>query len=332
METRRCAWLLIALAVCIAGCDALSASEEPEVVQVTVPDGFDPVPIPAFNPLTAAKVELGRQLFSDPILSRTEAVSCASCHEATRFFIDGKPRSIGVEGREGLRNAPSLLNVAYQRLLFWDGGSQTLESQVLAPLENEAEMDLPLDAVLERLMNHPDYPTRFVEVFGEGPSIPTLTQAIAAFERTLVSTGSRYDRFQTGDTQALTTLEREGEALFFGRAQCSTCHSGFLLTNQQFENNGLRPTEADSGRARITLNPQDVGRFKVPSLRNVAWTAPYMHDGRFATLEAVVAHYDAGGEGTQNQHPRIQPLHLSTQEKDALVAFLHTLTDEALIP
>lgn len=329
MWSRSSIWVLVVFALCVAGCEVFGPSEEnTDALQVTVPDGFDPVPIPVHNPLTLAKVELGRQLFSDPILSRTETVSCASCHDPERFFMDGRRFGSGVEGRKGLRNSPSVLNAAYQRLLFWDGGAQTLESQVLGPLENEVEMDANLDTVLHRLRTHPAYPARFQDVFGEGPSIRTMTQAIAAFERTLVSTGSRYDRYQAGDTLTLTELERLGRALFFGRAQCASCHSGFLFTNQQFENNGLVSTEADSGRARITLNPQDYGRFKVPSLRNVAETSPYMHDGRLFTLEAVVEHYDAGGEGARNQHALVQPLHLSEHEKAALVAFLHSLTDE----
>lgn len=329
LRTYRGTGVLLLFATILSGCEILGPAEEVrDVVTVEVPAGFDPVPIPAHNPLTPAKVELGRRLFEEPLLSRTRDVSCASCHRADIAFTDGVARSTGVENREGLRNSPSLINVAYQRLLFWDGGSLTLEAQVLAPLENEDEMDIEIDTVLTRLRQHPEYPALFEQAFGEGPTIATLTQAIASFERTLVSTGSRYDRFVAGDESALTAQERNGMDLFFGDAGCASCHSGFLFTDQSFRNKGLQITRSDSGRARITLDPDDFGRFKVPSLRNVALTAPYMHDGRYETLAEVVDHVDRGGDDVRGRDPVMQPLNLTDAEKNALVAFLGTLTDE----
>lgn len=319
---------LLPLLLILAGCEVFGPDYETDEVKVDVPATFSPLPIPEYNPLTPAKVELGKQLFFDPILSGDQTISCGSCHEPNLYFADGKRLSHGVQGREGLRNSPSLLNIAYQRLFFWDGGSLTLEAQVMAPLENELEMDADIGEVLDRLIKHPEYPKLFNDAFNEGPSVQTLTQAIAAYERTLVSTPSRYDQFQLGNEGALTAQEQEGLALFNGKAGCVNCHAGPLLTNFAFENKGLTLTPADSGRARITGFTADYGKFKVPSLRNVAQTAPYMHDGRFTTLAEVIAHYNNGGDNIRNQSPEVKPRFLVASEIDALVAFLHSLTDE----
>ncbi len=331
-----CAFLFIGILL-LAGCDGLMESEEaPAVQDIAVPQGFAPVPIPDYNPLTIAKVALGKRLFFDPLLSRDQTVSCGSCHLPEQAFAHNQTVSPGVDGRRGIRNAPSLLNVAYQRLLLWDGGSPTLEAQVLAPLADKNEMDLALDEVVSRLNTHPLYPNLFEEAFGQAPDVQAITRAIAAFERTLVSTGSRYDRFAQGDASALTAQEQRGAALFFGKAGCNGCHGGFLFSNalgpaqQAYVNNGLQMAPSDSGRARITFRTEDFGKFKIPSLRNVALTAPYMHDGRFATLAEVVSHYDAGGAEVRNQDTRIRPLDLSTGEQSDLVAFLHALSEEAL--
>ena len=314
------------LLVFLSGCEILGP-ESRQPFEVQVPEGFPPVPVPEYNLLSPAKIELGERLFFDPILSGDQTVSCGSCHEPELAFSDGRPRSIGIAGQEGIRNAPSLLNVAYQRVLFWDGGSLNLEAQVIAPLESEVEMHADLAQVLERLQSHDAYPGFFEEAFGEGPSIKTLTRAIAAYERTLVSSGSRYDAFAAGDSTALTDVERRGLALFQGKASCEACHSDFLFSNLAFENKGLTVTRADSGRARITLDPADYGRFKVPSLRNVAATAPYMHDGRFESLVAVLGHYNKGGDGIRGQSALIKPLNLTDAEMEAIIAFLHSLTD-----
>ena len=324
-------WRLILpfLLLALIGCEIIGPEEQPATALVVqVPEGFPPVPVPAYNPLSPAKVALGKRLFFDPILSGDQSVSCSSCHDPGLAFSDGKSRSIGIDGREGIRNSPSLINVAYQRLLFWDGGSFTLEAQVLAPLENADEMKADLGVVLSRLASHPEYPGLFEVAFGEGPSIKSFTQAIAAYERTLVSTGARYDQFMQGRSSALSTKEQEGLQLFSGKAGCIKCHSGPLFTNLAFENKGLAPALADSGRARITGIASDTGKFKVPSLRNVTQTAPYMHDGRYTTLDDVMAHYNRGGDGVPNQPAAIKPLHLMPDEIDAIVAFLNSLTDE----
>ncbi len=324
----RIAWLVV-IASLVAGCDLL-APESREALDVVVPSGFPPLPVPLSNPLTPESVTLGRRLFFDPVLSGDGTVSCASCHLPEFAFADPRVVSEGVEGRLGIRNSPSLVNIAYVRHLFWDGGALTLENQVLAPLEDHREMDADLGELLDRLKADPTYVRQFESAFDAEPSVSTVTRAIAAYERTIVSGGGRYDRYRLGKADALTAVEREGLGLFEGRAGCATCHAGVLFTTGDFAHNGLAFAAADSGRARITLASEDFGRFKIPSLRNVGLTAPYMHDGRLATLQEVVAHYDAGGSGERGQDPAIQPLHLTPDERAALVAFLHTLTDEVI--
>ena len=318
--------LFLLVSVVVVGCEILGPEERVRV-PIDVPVGFEPLPVPDHNPLTPGKVALGERLFFDPILSRDQTISCGTCHLPEMAFTDGVPLSIGIEDRLGIRNSPSLVNVAYQRLLFWDGGALTLENQVFAPLQDHNEMDAQLDNILERLNTEPAYKEEFENVFGEEASLRSLTQALAAFQRTIRSGGSRYDRFLEGDQHALSASQQRGLQLFEGKANCTTCHAGFLLTNQAFENNGLAVVHADSGRARVTLLPDDYGKFKVPSLRNVALTAPYMHDGRISSLEDVIAHYNHGGTDTVRRHEVIRPLKLSDQEQADLVSFLNALTD-----
>ncbi|MGB3544448.1 cytochrome-c peroxidase [Rubrivirga sp.] len=320
--------LLLAAAFCAAGCDGAGLAETPGPVTVVVPvpDGFEPLPVPPQNPLRADRVALGDRLFFDPILSRDRTVSCGSCHLPELSFSDGRQKSVGVGGAVGLRNAPSLLNVAYRKTLFWDGGALFLESQALVPLEDPHEMDLAPQDALARLREHPEYPTLFAEAFdGDGPNVQTLTYALAAFQRTLVSAPTDFDRYRAGDASALEDDERAGLALF--ETHCQSCHAGPQLTTDGFKNNGASVTDDDPGRARITFSDEDRGTFRVPSLRAVARTAPYFHDGRFADLEAVVDHYDRGGDGTPGQSARVLPLRLSPDDRAALVAFLHTLYD-----
>ena len=301
------------------------------MVVVTPPDGFGPLPVPPQNPLRASRVSLGERLFFDRRLSRDGSVSCATCHRPDLAFSDGRATSAGVDGRRGLRNAPSLLNVAYRRSLFWDGGALFLEGQALVPLEEHSEMDLPIADALARLRADADYVARFAEAFdGAGPSVQTLTYALAAYERTLVSAPTALDRFRAGNRGALAADARRGLALF--TQHCASCHAGALLTTDAFENNGAAVTDADPGRARVTFSDADRGAFRVPSLRGVARTAPYFHDGRLATLDAVVAHYSRGGDATPGQSPRVRPLHLSAPERDDLVAFLRTLDDRPARP
>ncbi len=322
---RLCVAGLVTLVV--AGCEIIGPDGPGGGLIVQAPPGYGPVPIPAHNQLSIQKVELGEQLFFDPALSRDGTISCASCHLPDRAFSDVTPVSSGVEGRKGRRNSPGLVNVAYAPLLFWDGGSFALENQVVAPLEDPNEMDAELEDVLRTLNADAAYRQRFEEVFGDSVTVRTFTQAIAAFQRTIVGSGAPFDEYIAGDRSALSAAARRGLELFEGRAGCRNCHAGVRFTDDSFRNNGLAFASADSGRARITLRAEDFARFRVPSLRNVGLTAPYMHDGRLASLESVVDHYAAGGSGSRGQDNLIQPIDLTQQERDDLVAFLHALTD-----
>lgn len=299
---------------------------------VTVPKSFPQLKVPADNALTRERVDLGRRLFFDTKLSRTQEVACASCHEQKHAFADPRRVSEGVEGKQGTRNAPPLFNLAWNKSFFWDGGAPTLEHQVIGPITNPLEMDMRMEDVVSRLAADASYVRQFEAAYEQKPSPEGVTKAIASFMRTMVSGESRYDRFKEGDKSALSEPEKRGMDLFFSeRAECFHCHVGFNLTNNGFHNNGTRPDDPDFGRERITEKESDRGKFKVPSLRNVAVTAPYMHDGSIETLEAVVEHYAKGGEGHPNTDPTIHPLELTAQEKADLVAFLRSLTDEAFL-
>ena len=310
---------------------AAMAMGVPDESRLAVPAGFEPISVPAHNVLTPAKISLGERLFFDPVLSRDHTVSCGSCHLPDHVFSDGRIRSLGIDSQQTLRNSPSIVNVAYQKRFFWDGGGLTLESQVLGPLQEPTEMHISLDTALIRLEAEPEYAQAFRSAFDEAPSVRSLTQALAAYMRTIRSGGARYDQFVEGDLDVFTQQELAGYALFNGRANCVLCHSGPLLTNLAYESNGVDVTPADSGRARITGQASDYGKFKVPSLRNVAETAPYMHDGRMESLSQVVAHYSNGGEGVRNQNAAIRPLELSETEQQDLIAFLYTLTDSTIL-
>ncbi|MEM6337006.1 MAG: cytochrome c peroxidase [Bacteroidota bacterium] len=321
--------LALLVAFVLGGCDLYGPDPAPAGVHVPVPEGFDELPVPPQNPALAERIRLGERLFFDPILSGNQTISCGSCHLPERAFADLTRRSIGIQGRVGLRNAPSLLNTAYRTSLFWDGGALFLESQALVPLEDENEMNLPIDEALRRLSEHHDYPALFASAFdGEAPSVRTLSYALAAYQRTLVSAPIRLDRYRAGERNALTAPEQRGLALF--ETHCSSCHAGPLLTTEGFANNGVSVTDEDPGRQRITHDPADRGVFRIPSLRGLARTAPYFHDGRFFSLEEVVGYYVAGGDGGAGQDARIQPLALSAEDQADLIRFLQTLDDEAV--
>lgn len=300
--------------------------------QVAVPAGFPNLPVPAGNMLTEARVELGKRLFYDKQVSRTGEVACASCHLAENAFSDPRQFSIGVEGRVGGRNAPSIVNLAYNTSFFWDGGAPTLEQQVIGPIINPLEMDMTMGEVVERLAQDSTYVNAFQDAYGTEPIPGSLTKAVASFMRTIVSGDSRFDRYKQGDSKALDESEKRGMAIATGeRGECFHCHVGFNFTNNDFRNDNLYAVYQDIGRAKVTELEEDVGKFKVPTLRNVALTAPYMHDGSLATLEDVVEHYSTGGILNSNSDPTIQPLDLTADEKRDLVAFLKALTDESLV-
>lgn len=329
-ESSSCVWLVVGLF--IAGCaDAPSEPAEPEV-PLSAPPGFPRLKAPADNEPTQARRALGRRLFYDERLSSTGEVSCASCHLQANAFADPNAVSMGVEGRQGTRNAPGLINLAWGNSFFWDGRTATLELQASEPIQNHVEMDTTLEVVSARLAEDQAISAQFQRAYAAPPSEDTITRALASFVRSLISAQSRYDAFLAGDMTALSPAEQRGQALFTGeRGDCFHCHVGYNLTSQGFRNNGIAADDPDVGRSEITGKPTDLGKFKTPTLRNVAVTAPYMQDGSLATLEDVVAQYDAGGRGHENTDPLIRPLGLTDDEKADLVAFLGALTDDAFL-
>ncbi|HYO93706.1 MAG TPA: cytochrome c peroxidase [Polyangiaceae bacterium] len=282
---------------------------------------------PVDNALTEPRAQLGKRLFYDTRLSRDGSVACSSCHRQEHAFAEDKSISIGVDERRGTRNAPALVNLAWGASFFWDGSVRTLEEQVGKPIAHPDEMGLSLAAAVARVAADESYVTAFVEAYAEPPSDETLRKALASFLRTLVSGNSAYDRHLRGDGSQLGEPERRGEALFLGGAGCFHCHPAGMLTDEGFRNNGTFTPGGDAGRQLFTGRAGDLGKFKVPGLRNEERSAPYMHDGSLPTLEAVVEHYDRGGLGDLTTDPQLEPLALSPREKADLVAFLRSLTD-----
>jgi cytochrome c peroxidase len=274
------------------------------------------------------KAALGKQLFFDKRLSLTNQISCASCHLPRYAFADRKPLSIGINGRKTMRNTPTLMNVGYQSSLMFDAQIPTLEQQVIVPIQDHHEMGLKMGVLLAKLKNIKKYRIQAKKWFNRDFDSYVLTRSIAAFERTLVSQNSRFDRFMQGNKKALTTDEKAGYRLFSTKLHCTTCHAYPHFTSYQAVNNGFfSKNESDKGRFRIHNDSNDIGKFKVPTLRNIALTAPYMHNGKLASLEEVLKHYERGGNRTVNQHAVIKPFTLSNTERNQLIAFLKTLTN-----
>lgn len=304
--------------------------EVDEPYAVVMPANAPVLPVPVGNEPTVARVTLGRALFFDARLSLGKGISCASCHFRDRAFSDTAALSAGADGALGLRNAPSLANVAYHPAYFRDGGIPTLEQQVLAPIQTVNEMASNIADAAALLRTDERYAPLSRLAYDRELDPFVITRAIACYERTLVSGWSRYDRFVQGDQLALSGSERRGWELFnSAQTGCTNCHGGFDLSDHSYRNIGTSIDHAeDPGRERITLDPADRGKFKVPTLRNVAITAPYMHDGSIATLEEVVEHFALGGVADPNKDQLIHPLVLSAQDKSDLVAFLRALTDD----
>ncbi|MBC8173084.1 MAG: cytochrome-c peroxidase [Chitinophagales bacterium] len=329
---------IVAIVMCTAsiilgsGCKMDEKIVVEEIYILKIPPGFPYPSIPEDNPLTTEKIELGKQLFFDPVLSLDSTISCSSCHKPEFAFSDNISVSHGVENQPGFRNAPSLANVAYQPYLLKDGGNPALETQVQVPVEDVAEMNFNMALLVERLQKNVYYKNYFIEVFGKEPDAFGLTRALAAFQRTLLSGSAKYDRALSGE-MFLTASELKGEELFFSKElNCSSCHAGFNFTDYTFQNTGLYSDyTTDVGRKRITLLPGDEGKFKVSSLRNVGVTGPYMHDGSLGTLEEVITFYMSGGSDHPNKSNLIKSFVLTDQEKKDLINFLFTLTDETFI-
>lgn len=284
------------------------------LLTLAIPLGLDLyLPVPEDNPLTAEKIELGRRLFFDRRLSRDGSVSCATCHDPDRAFSAALSVSTGVGGRQGRRNAPALVNRGYGRSFFWDGRAPTLEEQVLKPIQDPNEMDLTLDEASSRV----------------NLDAATIARALASYLRTIVSGDSPVDRYMNGDRAALSPEQQLGLQVFRGRRNCTACHVGPNFSDEKLHNTGVAWRDGrltDDGRFGISGNERDRGAFKTPTLREIAHTAPYMHDGSLATLEAVVDFYDDGGRPNPNIDPEIHPLHLAPEEKQALVVLLKSLS------
>jgi cytochrome c peroxidase len=294
----------------------------------------DIAPLPSFvsglgTERQKAKVELGKQLFFDGRLSKNNQVSCAYCHIPGAGFADPHPTSTGVHDQLGSRQAPTILNAAFNPVQFWDGRASSLEEQAMGPIQNPIEMAETAEHLSAKLQAIPGYRRQFREVFGEDVSLPKIAHAIAAFERTLVSTNSPFDKYAEGDSKAMSEIAIQGLQLFKGKARCMLCHNGANFTDNQFHNLGVPqvgPQKEDSGRYQVTGQERDRGAFKTPTLRSVIETAPYMHDGVFLTLEDVVEFLDKGGGANPHLSPLMKPLALTDGEKHALVAFLEALT------
>jgi cytochrome c peroxidase len=287
-----------------------------------------PVPIPADNPQTDAKIRLGAQLYFDTRLSADSTISCATCHDPRTGWANHGATDTGIYGQVGGRNSGTIINSGYMRYQFWDGRAPTLEAQALGPIHNPIEMGETLDNVVLKLNAIPGYVEQFQEVFGTDVTTDGIAKAIASFERTIVSGPSPFDLHLMGDNSQWTSAADRGMDLFNGKAHCTPCHSGPLFSDQSFHNLGVGQDKEipDPGRFNETQDPNDMGRFKTPTLRNIALTYPYLHTGSEQTLMDVVNFYDRGGIQNDNLDPLMLPLALTQQEKEDLVAFLESLT------
>ena len=297
---------------------------------LTMPAGLEPIDWPADNPYSRNKAELGKLLFFDARLSPDGSVSGASCHSPRHAFADATSVSTGFHGQRGARNAPALINAAFSMDFFWDGRAGTLEDQIKGPVANPLEMASSPTAATTKIQAIGGYKPYFQRAFGDPQvSWPRISQAIATFERTLVSGNSPYDSYQAGGKAALTDAQIRGLHVFRD-SRCNVCHAAPYFTNGTFANLGVGSDKAnpDTGRYAVTHDDHDWGTFKTPTLRDIALTAPYMHDGSLATLEEVVDLYDRGGIPNRNLDNRIRPLHLGAQQKQDLVAFLQSLSGQ----
>jgi cytochrome c peroxidase len=281
---------------------------------LAIPLGLDLyMPVPEDNPVTEDKIEAGRRLFFDRRLSRDRSISCSSCHVPELGFSDGRPVAVGVFNRVGRRSAPALINRGYGSAFFWDGRAATLEEQVLQPIQDANEMDLTLAEASARV----------------GLPVDDISRSLASFVRSLLSGNSRFDRFIDGDRDALSPEQQAGLQIFRNKGSCTACHVGPTFSDERFHNTGVAFRDGrllDDGRFIITGKSEDRGAFKTPTLRDIARTAPYMHDGSIATLGEVVEFYDRGGNENPSLDPELRPLRLTPSEKANLIVFLESLT------
>ena len=303
---------------------------------MTVPDvGPLPtsIPTPSTNLSYKAKVELGTQLYFDGRVSKSGAISCAFCHNPGTGFADPRQTSIGIGGGLGGRQSPTVYNTAFNHLQFWDGRSHSLEEQALGPIQNSIEMGETHEHVVSKLKKIKGYQQQFRAVFGTDVNLQGIAEAIAAYERTVISTNSAFDKYVAGDTTAMDNSAVRGMALFKSKARCILCHNGPNFTDNQFHNLGVPqvgPLKEDLGRYNVTKAEKDKAAFKTPTLRSIIETAPYMHDGAFKTLEEVVDFLNVGGGANPSLSTLVKPLNLTSEEKADLVVFLKALTGEPI--
>lgn len=323
--------LLAALSVCavVAYCVPVLAkgAEASKDDRITYARPFE-APQPENNRITGYRVELGKSLFFDPRLSGSNFISCATCHNPALGWSDGQRTAVGHGMKVLGRSTPTIINTAFQKFQFWDGRAQSLEEQALGPIQADVEMSQSIEDLLAELSSIPGYIDMFEKAYpGEGVNKDTIAKAIATFERTILSTEAPFDRWLSGKNRAISNSAKNGFTIFKGKANCVACHSGFNFSDDGFHNIGLKDN-TDMGR--YALKPIAVlkGAFKTPTLRDVALTGPYMHNGQYATLEEVIDHYDRGGDTSENLDPNMKPLHLADKEKADLVAFLKALSGE----
>ncbi|MBL8210899.1 MAG: c-type cytochrome [Bryobacterales bacterium] len=308
---------------------AADGPKKPATLQV--PLGLLPVQFPKDNPYTPEKAELGHLLYYDTRLSADNSVSCGSCHHNAKAYTDNAPVSTGIRGQKGGRSAPTVINRAYSLAQFWDGRAATLEEQAIGPIANPIEMGETHENVVAKLRKIPGYRALFLKAFGtEDFTIDHVAKAIATFERTVLSGNSPYDRYQAGQKKAMTPDQIRGMDVYLNKAKCDQCHEGINFTSNAYHNIGvgMDKPDPDVGRYAVTKSEADLGAFKTPTLRDIARTAPYMHDGSLATLEEVVDYYDKGGIPNKNLDKTMKKLNLTAQEKKDLVAFLKALNGE----
>ncbi len=319
----------LALVSVVVGCKK-DETEKGPFYEFRKPENF-PEPTYTFdnNPVTEAGFKLGKKLFFDPILSVDNTVSCNSCHQQSLAFADLPLHAFskGVMERQGTRNAPQLVNLAFMKEFFWDGGVTHLDFVPLNAIEADFEMDEEIENVIAKLNNHVEYPALFEQAFGTDEiNTPLMLHALSQFTNLMVSDNSPYDKYLRGEV-ALNEQELEGLHLF--EQKCQSCHSGILFTDGSYRNNGIDSVFTDIGRARITSFSGDIGKFRVPSLRNVGITRPYMHNAKFATLEDVLDHYNGGIIESPSLDPSLKNgIPMTAEEKAAIIAFLKTLTDK----
>ena len=277
------------------------------------------------------QIELGKRLFYDPVLSRDSTISCATCHKQELAFTDGLPKSIGIRNQVVGRNSPTLTNVGNRPYLLLDGVNPSLEAQIAAPIQEHTEFDFHIRLIVERLKRSDMYVELAKNGFNSEITAFVVSKSIANFERALISKDSPYDLFIRGDKNALSKSQLRGKDLFFDKLYCAKCHNGNDFTNDALTNTGLYTHYADSGRMRLTEKEADRAIFKVPTLRNIEVTGPYMHDGSIETLEDVLDHYSSGGKENPAKSPFIQPFSMSNKDKKDIINFLKSLTDERFL-